>query len=100
MAPISVNPDLVYREESDRGLLFDPGSGGIAILNATAGFIYRLIQGGATTRDEIVNQLMRAFEVQDRSSVERDVDEFLTRLEGSRMLSPSGREPNDAVPAT
>ena len=58
---LAVNPNLVLRvEDDDCGLLFDPDSGTVQMLNDTAIEIWQRLDGKKTLR-EILNSLQQVY---------------------------------------
>lgn len=43
--PFIANPNMVFREEGDAALLFDPDTGAVWILNFTAVAVWKLLDG-------------------------------------------------------
>lgn len=58
---------------------------GMVTLNETGKFIWQILEKGAT-RDEITSKLLSEFEGADRATVEKDVDNFISKLEGDDIL--------------
>lgn len=59
---LAVNPNLVLRiEDDDCALLFDPDSGRVQMLNATAVDIWRLLDGNRTLQ-EVVDCLRERYD--------------------------------------
>ena len=62
------NPDIVFREEDDDcGLLFDPESGSVRVLNLTAASIWKSLDGQRTL-SEIMEGLKEEFEDMDSNA--------------------------------
>jgi radical SAM protein with 4Fe4S-binding SPASM domain len=76
---IKSNPKVVFREEEGTGLLFNPESGKINLLNSTGRFIWPLLDG-THTRRQIISEILEAFEAADEKQVERDFDNFIESL--------------------
>jgi|GEM_PF-597106 len=74
---------IVFRQEEDAGILFNPENGRINLLNSTAKFIWLLLDG-TYTRHEIIKEILAKFKVEDEKRIEQDFDSFL------RVLSEQG----------
>jgi hypothetical protein len=71
------NPDVVLREEDeDGGLLFNPDTNQIKIINTTGLFIWQQC-GEARTLDEIVAEVQKGFDEVPSEQVAQDVQEFV-----------------------
>jgi hypothetical protein len=79
------NPEISVDHEDDGALLFHPESGGVQILNTTGAYLFRLLDG-SRSREELVNCLVRQYEIKSREAAEKDVDEFLTALKGKSLV--------------
>jgi PqqD family protein of HPr-rel-A system len=73
------NPGLVVHEEDDGALLFDPDTGKVDLLNPSAAWLFRLLDGKHSAAD-LVERLVLEFDLKDRAGAQRDVDEFLADL--------------------
>ena len=80
------NPEILFQEDEEEALLFHPTTGEIKLLNASGAFIYRLIDG-QHSRDDILKQLIEAFEVSDTIAVAKDLDEFLQEMFALSLVS-------------
>lgn len=58
---------------------------GMVTLNETGKFIWQILEKGAT-KEEIVESLLAEFEGADKSTVENDVNQFISKLEGDDIL--------------
>jgi hypothetical protein len=71
------NPDVVLREEDeDGGLLFNPDTNQVKVVNPTGMFIWQKCDG-QNGLDEIAQALEQAFEDAPPGEVSQDVQEFL-----------------------
>jgi hypothetical protein len=82
---LRANPDLVFIEEGDGSVLFDPRTGEMKELNRTGAFIYQKLDG-RHRRQEILDLLLKAYTGADRDEVSRDLDSFLQELVGARAI--------------
>ncbi len=72
---LAVNPNLVLRVEDDNcGLLFDPDSGTVQMLNDTAIEIWQRLDGNRTLR-EILDSLQQVYE-----EITPEADQQMLRL--------------------
>ncbi len=58
---------------------------GMITLNETGKFIWKLLENGAE-KEEIVEAIMKDYDVQDRALVENDVNVFIEKLAGDNIL--------------
>lgn len=58
---------------------------GMITLNETGKFIWQLLQND-TSKEEIVDAIMKEYDVTDRALVENDVDVFVNKLLGDNIL--------------
>ena len=72
------NPDVVLREEDpeEGGLLFNPDTNQVKVINATSLFIWQQCSV-ARTLEEIVAEVKKGFEEVPSEQVEQDVREFM-----------------------
>jgi len=75
-----INPDVVLREEDeDGGLLFNPDTNQIKVVNTTGLFIWKKCDGSYKL-DEIVVALQKAFEEAPTDQITEDVNEFIEEM--------------------
>ena len=79
------NPEIAVDQEDDGALLFHPESGEVQILNATGAYLFGLLDG-SHSRQDLIDCLLRQYDIQDREAAEKDVDEFLTALKGKSLV--------------
>jgi len=70
---------IIFREEGDVGLLFDPDTGRINILNETGKFIWPRLNG-EKAKNKIIEEMALAFDVSDSRQAEEDFDNFIASL--------------------
>ena len=71
------NPDIVLREEDeDGGLLFNPDTNQVKVINTTGLFIWQQC-GQARTLDEIVAEVQKGFDEVPAEQVAQDVQDFV-----------------------
>ncbi|HOX54850.1 MAG: PqqD family protein [Candidatus Omnitrophica bacterium] len=80
-----VSSKIVYREESEGALLFDPDTGAVKILNDTGKFIWANLDG-KTNRDSLVAKIKEAFDISDTKKVKEDLDKFLSDLKKLKFI--------------
>lgn len=76
---LSPKPNIISRSEDDVGLLFNPDTGRVNLLNETAKFIWSCLEQGKN-KSEITQGLMDEFAVPDRTQLGADIDRFLGSL--------------------
>lgn len=81
-----LNPDIVFRDEGeDGGILFDPATGEVKILNECASAIMKYLDG-KHTKQQIIDTLQTVFPDTKRSVLEQDVSEFLTEVKEKQLI--------------
>ena len=74
------NPDVVLREEDeDGGLLFNPDTNQVKVINTTGLFIWKQCAGGSDAA-AITTALAQAFDEAPAGTVAEDVNEFLQTM--------------------
>lgn len=72
-------PNIVFREEGDDALLFDPDSGMVKVLNETGKFIWQNLDG-KNSNEVLTAKLREAFDIEDEQKAEEDLEKFLEDL--------------------
>ncbi|MGV8038668.1 MAG: HPr-rel-A system PqqD family peptide chaperone [Thermoanaerobaculaceae bacterium] len=85
MSKLKLNPDLVFREDNDGGLIFDPATGDVQVLNETGAFICALLDGSRSA-EEIVAEVLEEFEVEDPDAARAEATQFVDALRSRSML--------------
>jgi hypothetical protein len=80
------NPDVILREEDeDGGLLFNPDTNQIKVINSTGIFIWQKCDGNHDVRS-IVKGLVEAFDEVPEDQVTDQVCEYLDGMVGSGFI--------------
>ncbi|MCX5667870.1 MAG: PqqD family peptide modification chaperone [Candidatus Omnitrophica bacterium] len=79
------NSRIIFREEEDVGVLFNPDNGSVSVLNETGKFIWSRL-GGELTREDIVEELLAEFENPADGTAGEDFDIFVKDLGQSGFL--------------
>ncbi len=80
------NPDVVLREEDeDGGLLFNPDTNQVKVINASGLFIWKKISERCPV-SAITSAMMQEFEEVPHESVDGDIREFIDELVQSGFL--------------
>jgi hypothetical protein len=80
------NPDVVLREEDETGgLLFNPDTGQVKVINSTGLFIWRQCDG-VIGLDRIVDAVLGAFEEAPPDQVAKDAQEFVAGMAESGFI--------------
>jgi radical SAM protein with 4Fe4S-binding SPASM domain len=79
------NNRIIFREEDDVGVLFNPDNGSISVLNETGKFIWSRL-GGELTREDIVKEVLAEFENPADGTAGEDFDSFVKDLGQSGFL--------------
>ena len=82
----SVNKDIVFRQEEEEALLFNPDTGMIKVLNPMGIFIWKLCDG-KHNRIDIIREILERYEGESKEKIEMDVDNFLDDLKNNNLLS-------------
>ena len=80
-----VNSKIVFREESEGALLFDPDTGMVKVLNDTGKFIWGNLDG-KTSADSLVEKIKETFDISDVKKVRDDLDNFLNDLKKMKFI--------------
>jgi methyltransferase-like protein len=80
-----INSELVFMREVGESMLFDPCTGGIRVLNETAVYILDLLDGKHNRR-EIIDLLIKDFELTDVDEIATDLDDFLKEMDKNHLL--------------
>ncbi|MFH1479151.1 MAG: PqqD family peptide modification chaperone [Candidatus Omnitrophota bacterium] len=79
------NQKIIFNEEDDIGLLFNPDSGRVNTLNETGKFIWSRLDG-KTTKERIVDEVSEEFDIEDKEIVKNDLDKFINELGMSNFI--------------
>ena len=80
------NPDVVLREEDeDGGLLFNPDTNQVKVINTTGLFIWRQFKE-VNTSDKVVESILKNFEEATKDTVMTDLAEFLQEMIASGFI--------------
>lgn len=85
-AVLLANSRISLREEEDGTVLFNAEMDGLQIINPIGLLIWRYIQVHPRTRSEIASHLMEICEGVPAVQVEKDVDEFVSELQGKGFI--------------
>lgn len=79
---MKLNPDIVWREQDENVLVFDPADGKIYKTNKTGALVWKLLEKHA---DNIVEELMNVYDVDEKTAA-ASVEEFKERLKGLKFM--------------
>ncbi len=79
------NKDIVWRNLAGEAVLLNPHNGKYFGLNAVGCSFWEKIDGERTV-DEIIDLLLAEYNV-DRETLERDINELVSNLEKTRIIS-------------
>ncbi|MBM3247913.1 MAG: PqqD family peptide modification chaperone [Candidatus Omnitrophica bacterium] len=82
---LKANSKIVFREETDDALLFDPDSGNIKVINETGKFIWANLDG-KNDEDSLVKKIMDKFDISDEQKAREDLGKFLEDLKIQKFL--------------
>lgn len=81
------NNDFILRKEGEEGILFNPKTGAFPTLNATACFIWELLDGN-NSKEKIADEIVKEYSIPKETAV-KDLNEFLLdSREGGIVLGP------------
>ena len=90
------NPDVVLREEDeDGGLLFNPDTSQVKVVNATGLFIWKQF-GTASQLETVAEEVLKNFEEVPLQEFRQDLDEFLQDMLQSGFIGSVEENENDA----
>ncbi|HEY4716775.1 MAG TPA: PqqD family protein [bacterium] len=76
---------IVFREEKDGALLFNPDNGSIQVLNKTGACIWKACIKGVTLNS--MTKLLKArFDCKDESKLEQDIQRFIKILKTHKYM--------------
>lgn len=76
---------IVFREEGDDALLFDPDSGNVKVLNDTGKLIWKNLNG-KNSKDSLVEKIKETFDSSDEKKIRDDLDKFVADLKKLKFL--------------
>ena len=79
-------PEIVFRQEGEDALLFDPQTALIKVINTMGGFIWGLCDGKHNI-DDILKNIIEVHEVTDKELVKKDLDKFLSDLNSAGLIN-------------
>jgi hypothetical protein len=80
------NPDVVLREEDeDGGLLFNPDTNQVKVINTTGLFIWKQCNQ-SNNFQSIVENLRKSFDEVPETMVAEDIDAFLSEMIGTGFI--------------
>lgn len=85
-AGLLANPKISLREEEDGAILFDADTNGLQIINPIGLLIWKFIQVHPRTRTDIAGHLLEVCEGAPADQVEKDVDDFVSELQGKGFI--------------
>jgi methyltransferase-like protein len=78
------NKEVIFRQEEDEAIIFNPDNSDIIVINSTGCFIWQSCDGKNTT-EEIVNKMLDELDV-TAERANKDLDQFLSDLEKRNFL--------------
>ena len=77
---------VIWREVDDQVIVLDRRTWNYLTMNESGAGLWKAIAAGAT-RAELIEHLCQTYEV-DEQTAGRDVDAFVSRMQGHKMLRP------------
>lgn len=72
------NKNIIYRQEADEAIIFNPDTSDILVINSTGCLVWSMCDG-KKSQEDIAKAIIEEFEVSDERAKE-DVDKFLSIL--------------------
>jgi len=82
------NPALVFREEDEGALIFNPETGDLKLINRTGALVLNLLIEGKEPAGWL-DHLVEAFPDVPAETLQQDLKRFLEELEASDVILPS-----------
>lgn len=79
---MKLNPDIVWREQDENVLVFDPADGKIYKTNKSGALVWKLLE---KPEDEIAAELMKTYDV-DKEAAVSSIGEFIEKLKSIGFL--------------
>lgn len=73
------NKDVIFREEEDEAIIFNPDNSDIVVINSTGCFIWSKCDG-KNTREDLINNIIEEFDT-TAEVAKKDLEQFLSDLE-------------------
>lgn len=82
---LSINEKIVFRPEEEFGILFNPETNLIKVLNETGVFIWNL-SNGQHSKEEIAQKLREEYPDAAGENLEQDVEIFLNEMKKYNLI--------------
>ena len=76
---LTQNPDVVFRQEGNDSFLFHSESGRLICVNRVGTMIWKLCNG-KNRKEDIVNFLVAKYKDTPKKEIEKDTEEFISKL--------------------
>jgi radical SAM protein with 4Fe4S-binding SPASM domain len=90
---IKADPEIVFRQEGDTGILFNPSTGAVNVLNSSGKFIWPLLDG-KHSKEEILREMVPVFDISDHKKLGEDYDNFTGSLRNFGVLEGCINKPS------
>jgi len=78
------NKEVVFRQEGDEAILFNPDNSDIVVLNSTGCLVWSMCNG-KNTKDDIVARMLEEFDVSEEKAG-KDLAGFVSELEKKHFI--------------
>ena len=78
------NKDIIFRQEGDEAIMFNPGNSDVVVINSTGCFIWSMCNG-RNTRDNIIAKMAEEFDVSEEKAC-KDLVNFISGLEKRNFI--------------
>ena len=78
------NKDIIFRQEGDEAIIFNPDNSDVVVINSTGCFIWSMCNG-KNTRDNIVSKMVEEFDVSEEKAC-KDLADFISDLEKRNFI--------------
>lgn len=79
------NKEVIFRQEEDEAILFNPETSDIVVINSTGCYIWNFFNG-KSTKEEILEKIVNKFEVK-KEAAEKDLETFIAELKKDNFVS-------------
>jgi len=79
------NKDVIFRQEEDEAILFNPDNSDIVVINSTGCLIWSMCDG-RNAKEEILGKIIDEFNV-TAEKAEQDLGQFFSDLENKNFLN-------------
>lgn len=79
------NKEVIFREEGDEAIIFNPETSDIVVVNSTGCFVWSLLDG-KRPKEEIIRTMVTEFDA-SHETIQKDLESFLVVLEKRNFIA-------------